>query len=67
MKLKEQIYNCENCGSTISRNYNAVLNIKQETINQLWVTLHVVFRGEDTGRSQAIIFGACETSRSFAL
>jgi putative transposase len=29
MKLKEQIYNCENYGSSISRNYNSVFNIKR--------------------------------------
>lgn len=67
MKLKERIYNCENCGSSLSRDYNAALNIKRETINQLRAAGHVVLRRGDTRRPQEIVAGACEASRSLTL
>ena len=67
MKLKERTYNCEICGNSISRDHNAALNIKRETINQLRATGHVVLRRGDTGRPQAIVAGAYEASRSLTL
>ena len=65
--LKERIYNCDVCGSSLSRDYNAALNIKREAINQLRATGHVVLRRGDTGRPQAIVAGAYEASRSLSL
>jgi len=67
IELKERTYNCDVCASSLSRDYNAALNIKRETINQLRATGHVVLRRGDTGRPQTIVAGACEASRSSVL
>ena len=39
MPLKERVYGCESCGISISRDYNAALNIKSEAINLLSATV----------------------------
>ena len=67
MKLTERVYNCSACSISLSRDYNAALNIKRETITKLRATGHVVLRRGDIGRPQAIVAGAYETSRSLTL
>jgi putative transposase len=67
MQLKERVYICEACEISLSRDYNASINIKREAINILRATGHVVLRRGDTGRPQAIVAGADEASRSLTL
>lgn len=67
MLLKERVYVCENCGLSISRDYNAALNIKEEAINILSAAGHVVVRRGDTVRPQLIVASAGEASRSLTL
>lgn len=66
MSLKERVYNCDNCKITLSRDYNAAINIKNETIKQLSATGHVVVRRGDTVRPQ-LVASAYEASRSLML
>ena len=67
MHLKERMYTCDTCGTSLSRDHNAALNIKRESITILRATGHVVLRRGDTGRPQAIVAGAYEASRSLTL
>jgi len=67
MPLKQRVYVCENCGISISRDYNAAINIKNEAINLLSATGHVVVRRGDTVRPQVIVASAYEASRSLTL
>lgn len=69
MPLKERVYGCESCGISISRDYNAALNIKNEAINLLSATGYVVVRRGDTVRpKQAIVEARSdEASRSLTL
>lgn len=67
MPLKERVYICESCGVSISRDYNAAINIKEEAINLLSAAGHVVVRRGDTVRPQVIVASACEASRSLTL
>ena len=69
MPLKERIYECGSCGISISRDYNAAINIKSEAINLLSTTGHVVIRRGDTVRPRQVIVEARsnEASRSLTL
>ncbi len=53
--LSERIYTCEACGLSLSRDYNASLNIKNEAIRMIAGEGNIIVRCGDTVRPEQAI------------